>query len=64
MRFIDMKTKSHLMGLPGGPGPELHTPSAGCWGSLPCQGTRSHMLQLRVLHATTKTQYSQINKLK
>ena len=49
----------------------LYTPNAGGPGSIPSQGTRSSMLQLRVcmpqrrlkiLHATTKTQCSQINK--
>ena len=53
------------------------TPNAGALGSIPDQGTRSHMLQLRVsmpqlkiLHATlkipgatTKTRRGQINKL-
>ena len=49
----------------------LYTPNAGSPGSIPSQGTRSYMLQLRVcmpqrrlkiLHATNKTQCSQINK--
>ena len=31
-------------------------------GSIPCQGTRSHMPQLKILHAETKTQHSPINK--
>ena len=46
----------------------LHAPHAGAPGPIPGQGTRSHMLQLRVcitllkiLHAITKTQCSQIN---
>ena len=30
-------------------------------GSIPGQGTRSHMLQLKILHAATKTQRKQIN---
>ena len=57
----------------------LHTPNAGDPGSIPCQGPRSHMPQLRVcmprlksLHATTKkipsatakTWYSHINIFK
>ena len=49
--------------------PRLCIPNAGGLGWIPGQGTRSHMLQLRdcmvqqkVLHATTKTQHSQINK--
>ena len=37
----------------------LWAPSAGGPGSIPGQGTRSHMLQLNI----TKTQYSQISKL-
>ena len=36
----------------------LHAPSAQHPGLIPGQGTRSHML----LHATTKTWYSQIKK--
>ena len=47
----------------------LCAPNAGGLGSIPGQGTRSHMLQLRVFrrelktqHATTETQHSQINK--
>ena len=31
-------------------------------GSIPGQGTGSHMLQLKTLPATTKTQWSQLNK--
>ena len=34
----------------------LHTPSAGGLGSIPGQGTRSHMPQLKTLHAATKTE--------
>ena len=40
----------------------LYTPNAGGRGSIPGQGTESHMLQLKILHATTKTWSSQINK--
>ena len=49
----------------------LHTPNARGLGSIPSQATRSHMPQLRVcmlqlrlkiLHATTKTRYSQLSK--
>ena len=29
----------------------LHTPGAGSSGSIPVQGTRSHMLQLKILYA-------------
>ena len=49
--------------------PRHHAPNAGALGSIPGQGTGAYMLQLRVhmpqlkiLHAATKTQYSQINK--
>ena len=48
-----------------------HAPNTGDPGSIPGQGTRSHMLQLRVpmlqlkiLGAATKTKHSQINKNK
>ena len=47
----------------------LCTPNSGGLGSIPGQGTRSHMLQLRIralqlkiLRAATKTWYSQISK--
>ena len=39
----------------------LRASSAGGLGSFPNQGTRPHMPQLKILHATTKTQSSQIN---
>ena len=42
----------------------LCTPSAGVPGSIPGQGTRSHMSQFKVLHAVTKTQNSKIISLK
>ena len=42
--------------------PRLCAPSAGGLGSLPGPGTRSHLPQLRVPPATTKTWHSQINK--
>ena len=31
-------------------------------GLIPGQGTRFHMLQLKIMHASTKTQCSQINE--
>ena len=40
----------------------LRALNAGGLGSIPGQGTRSHMLQLKILHAATKTQHSQMNK--
>ena len=39
---------------------KLCSPNAGGSGSIPCQGTRSHMLRLNILHATTKTWYSKM----
>ena len=46
--------------FPGGPVAE--TPHSQCrgLGSIPGRGTRSHMLQLKIQHATTKTWCSQI----
>ena len=40
----------------------LCAPDAGGMGSVPGQRTRSHMLQLKIPYATTKTWHSQINK--
>ena len=40
----------------------LHTPNAGGQGSIPGQGTRSHMSQLKILHAATNIWWSQMNK--
>ena len=40
----------------------LCVPNAGGLGLVPGQGTRSRTLHLRILHATTKTHRSQINK--
>ena len=39
-----------------------HAPNAGDPGSIPGQGALSHLLKLKMLHATTRTQQSQINK--
>ena len=54
----------------GGPGAKI--PNAKGQGSIPGQGTRSHMLptkdpgmlqrRLKILHATTKTRHSQTDK--
>ena len=38
--------------------------NAGGLSSIPGQGTRSHMWQLKIPHATTKTQQNQIDKNK
>ena len=40
----------------------LHAPNAEGLGSIPSLGTRSHMVQLKVPHATSKAQHSQIDK--
>ena len=40
----------------------LRTPSAGGPSSIPGQGTRSHMPQIKIPHAVAKTRCSQINK--
>ena len=39
----------------------FYPPNAGGPGSIPDQGTRSHIPQLNILHATTKTWHSKIN---
>ena len=39
---------------------KLHVPNARGLGLVPSQGTRSHVLQLKMLHATIKTWKSQI----
>ena len=40
----------------------VHAPSAGGRSLIPGQGTRSHMLQVKIPSATTKTHCSQKNK--
>ena len=40
----------------------LQAPNVGGPGLIPGQGTRSHTLQLKILHAVTKIQHSQTNK--
>ena len=42
---------------------KLHSHSAGGVGLIPGQGTRSHTPQLKIPHATTKTQHSQIKNI-
>ena len=39
----------------------LYPPNAGGLDSIPGQGNRSHMLQLKILCSATKTWHSQIN---
>ena len=40
----------------------LHAPNAGAPGSIPSQGPRSHMPQLKIPCAATKTWHSQVKK--
>ena len=42
--------------------PRFCAPSAGGLGSIPGQGSRFYIPQLKILCAATKTQHSQINK--
>ena len=42
----------------------LCTPNTGGPGSIPGQGTRFHVLQLKILNVATKTRHSQIKKKK
>ena len=50
--------------FPGGPGVRLHAPNAGSLGLISGQGTRSHMLQLRVHMLQQKLQPSKLKKKK
>ena len=57
----------HMIKKPAGTslvvqGLRLHAYNAGGLGSIPGQGTRSHMPQLKILHAATKIRRSQTNK--
>ena len=56
--------KNYSRNSPGGRVAKI-TSSSQCRGPEfdACQGTRSHMPKLKILHATTRTQHSQINKL-
>ena len=51
--FARMGTKRDF---PNGPGANIAPPNAGDLHSVPVQGTRSHMLQLR-FHSTTKRSF-------
>ena len=53
---------NQIRDFPGGPVPKTPHSNAGGLGSIPGQRTRSHVLQLKIPHAITKTGYSQINK--
>ena len=48
--------------FPGGPVAKTFAPNAGGPGSTPGQRITSHMPQLKIFHATMKTQHNQINK--
>ena len=69
--YYDFTIFRILWDFSGGPVVILHAPNAGVQGSIPGQGTRSHMLQLKIMHTTTKipralpkTQCSQIKNKK
>ena len=47
--------KPPLGDFPGGQWLNLPAPNAGGWGSILGQGTKSHILKLKILHAATKT---------
>ena len=56
--FVDCVECSKLEmygGTPLGPMAETPAPNAGGQGSIPAQGTRSHIPQLKISHATTKS---------
>ena len=48
--------------ITGGPVAKTPHSNGGGPGSTLGQGTRTHMPQLKIAHAATKTQHSQINK--
>ena len=55
--------KESLVGdFPDGPAAKTVCPRAAGPGSIPGQGTRSHVPQLKIQHATAKTWHSQISK--
>ena len=65
LAFTRMKIYSHrVVGWDSPGGPEAKTLCSQCRGpgSIPGQGTRSRRPKLKILHATTKTWHSQINK--
>ena len=60
-KMLEMSTETTRRDFPGGPvakTPCFQLQGAGV--SIPGQGTRSHVLQLKILHATTKVWQSQI----
>ena len=69
IREMQIKTPVRMAGIKKTTGTSLvvqwlrlHVPNAGALGSIPGQGTRSHMPQLMIPHAATKTWCSQINE--
>ena len=52
---VKISVRNKGEGPPGGPVPETLCPQCRGLGSIPSQGTRSYMLQRKVLHAATKT---------
>ena len=56
----DLDQEMPVRDFPGGCVTRPHTPNAGDLGLIPGQATRSPILQLKIPHASTKTQCSQI----
>ena len=56
----DLDQEMPVRDFPGGRVTRPHTPNAGDLGLIPGQATRSPILQLKIPHASTKTQCSQI----
>lgn len=48
MRSISMLLKLYFMELAGGSVAKTHAPNVGSLGSIPVQGTRCHMAQLKI----------------
>ena len=59
--LVKKRQKICIMGRDFLSGPAVRTANAGDWGSIPDQGTRFPMPQLKISHATTKTRSGQIN---
>ena len=51
---MDLKEKYAFRDVPGGPVVKTRAPNAAEPGSIPGQGARSHMAQLKSSHAATK----------
>ena len=52
--LMDLKEKYAFRDVPGGPVVKTRAPNAAEPGSIPGQGARSHMAQLKSSHAATK----------